>query len=135
MKSPKSGRSRKVTAPESLLRILSRHRAAQGEQRDLLGNKYKDADLVFAHTDGSPITPRHFGSAVRRLIARIGTESATLHNLRDTHASLLAKAGVPIEVVSKRLGHANIGITMERYLQVYRDQDVDAAEKFEKLVG
>jgi integrase len=57
------------------------------------------------------------------------------HNLRDTQASLLAKAGVPIEVVSKRLGHANIGITMERYLQVYRDQDVDAAEKFEKLVG
>ena len=135
MKSPKNGKSRKVTASESLLKILSGHQAAQAKHRDLLGDNYKEADLVFAHADGLPITPRHFGSAVRRLIERIGTESATLHNLRDTHASLLAKAGVPIEVVSKRLGHANIGITMERYLSVYRDQDVDAAEKFEKLVG
>ncbi len=43
----------------------------------------------------------------------------TLHGLRDTHASLCAKAGVPIEVVSQRLGHASIGVTVERYLHVY----------------
>jgi integrase len=135
VKSPKNGRSRKITAPQSLLKILMGHQSAQAKHRELLGGNYKKTDLVFAHADGSPITPRHFGSAVKRLIERIGTESATLHNLRDTHASLLAKAGVPIEVVSKRLGHANIGITMERYLSVYRDQDVDAAEKFEQLVG
>jgi integrase len=53
----------------------------------------------------------------------------------DTHASLLAKAGVAIQVVSKRLGHANIRITMERYLQIYRDEDVAASEAFDKLVG
>lgn len=62
-------------------------------------------------------------------------DGATLHNLRDTHASLLAKAGVPIEVLSKRLGHANIAVTMERYLQVYREQDVNAARAFERLIG
>jgi integrase len=58
-----------------------------------------------------------------------------LHDLRDTHASLLAKAGVPIEVVSKRLGHSNIAITVDRYLVVYRDRDEAAAAAFEQLVS
>ena len=59
----------------------------------------------------------------------------TLHDLRDTHASLLAKAGVPIEVVSSRLGHSSIGITVDRYLTVYKDRDAAAASAFERLVG
>lgn len=57
-----------------------------------------------------------------------------LRGLRDTHASLLATAGVPLEVVSKRLGHSNIAITAERYLDVYSDRDVAAATAFERLV-
>jgi integrase len=58
-----------------------------------------------------------------------------LHDLRDTHASLLAKAGVPIEVVSKRLGHSTIAITVDRYVVVYRERDEAAAAAFETLVG
>jgi integrase len=58
-----------------------------------------------------------------------------LHGLRDTHGSLCAKAGVPLEVVSQRLGHASIGVTAERYLHVYSDRDAVAADAFGKLVG
>ena len=58
-----------------------------------------------------------------------------LHDLRDTHASLLGKHGVPLEVVSKRLGNATIGITADRYLHVYRERDAEAAEVFERLAG
>ncbi len=58
-----------------------------------------------------------------------------LHDLRGTHASLLAKHGVPLEVVSKRLGHATIGITAERYLHIYRERDQEAAAVFERLAG
>jgi integrase len=53
----------------------------------------------------------------------------------DTHASLCAQAGVPIEVVSQRLGHASIGVTVERYLHVYRSRDAEAADAFGRLVG
>jgi integrase len=63
---------------------------------------------------------------VRDLILRAGITPITLHGLRDTHASLLAKVGVPLEVVSKRLGHSNIAITAERYLDVYMDRDKEA---------
>ena len=61
------------------------------------------------------------------LAVRAKVTPITAHSLRDTHASLLAKKGVPLEVVSKRLGHADIRITAERYLHVYRESDAAAA--------
>jgi integrase len=92
-------------------------------------------DLVFARADGAAIDPWNFGSPVRDLIHRSGITPITLHGLRDTHASLCAKAGVPLEVVSKRLGHASIGVTAACYLHVYSGRDADAADAFERLVG
>ena len=58
-----------------------------------------------------------------------------MHDLRDTHASLLSKAGVPIEVVSKRLGHSGIAITVDRYVSIYRDRDAAAASAMEALIS
>ena len=48
---------------------------------------------------------------------RSGVRRIRFHDLRDTHASLLGKAGVPIEVISKRLGHSDISITYNRYVR------------------
>jgi integrase len=134
-KTPKNDKTRTIAMPEALAAVLKTHHAAQAEERLFLGPAYKDQGLVFAHADGSPIDPWNFGSAVRDCIARSGVASITLHGLRDTHASLLAKAGVPLEVVSKRLGHSNIAITAERYLDVYSDRDVAAAIAFDRLVS
>ena len=62
-------------------------------------------------------------------------KSISLHDVRDTHASLLAKNGVPLEVVSKRLGHSSIGVTAERYLHVDSDRDAAAANVLDTLCG
>jgi integrase len=120
---------------DTLCAILRAHKAKQAEERLGLDAAHKDEYLVFAHADGSPIDPWNFGRAVGDLIRRSGVTRITLHGLRDTHASLCAKAGVPLEVVSQRLGHASIGITAERYLHVYSDRDADAASAFGRLVG
>ncbi len=87
----------------------------QAEEQLFLGEAYKKIDLVFARPDG--------------------VTSITPHDLRDTHASLLAKAGVPIEVISSRLGHSCISITVDRYLTVYQERDAAAAAAFERLVA
>jgi integrase len=87
------------------------------------------------HANGSAVNPWNFGRAVKDLIRRSGVTSITLPGMRDTHARLLAKAGVPLEVVSKRLRHSNIAVTYARYLDVYSDRDAAAAAAFEQLVG
>lgn len=134
-KAPKNDRTRTISMPDTLCTILKSHKAQQAAERLLLGGVYKDDDFVFARADGSPNDPWNFGRAALDRIKRSGVTPITLHGLRDTHASLLAKAGVPLEVVSKRLGHSNIAITAERYLDVYSDRDVQAADAFERLVG
>ena len=81
------------------------------------------------------MTPWNFAAAFKDLVARAGVTRITLHDLRDTHASLLAKGGVPIEVISNRLGHSCISITVDRYVTVYQDRDAAAAAAFDRLVA
>jgi integrase len=57
------------------------------------------------------------------------------HDLRHTHASLLIAAGVPIKVVSERLGHANPGFTMATYQHVLPGVGADAADRFAALIA
>lgn len=134
-KAPKNDKTRTIALPNALVEVLRAHQAAQAEERRFLGESYQGADLVFAHADGSPVDPWNFGRAVLDCIKRAKLPPITLHGLRDTHASLCAKAGVALEVVSNRLGHASIGVTASRYLHVYSERDAEAASAFDRLVG
>lgn len=133
-KAPKNDKSRVVSIPPELVAILSEHKDAQAKERWAMGSAYQDADLVFARPDGSPIRPWNFGAAFPNLVKRAGVPKIRLHDLRDTHASLSAKAGVPIEVISRRLGHSSIAITMDRYMTVYTGRDEAASEAFASLL-
>lgn len=134
-KEPKNGKARTIALPSPLATILEQHKEKQQAERDLLGDGYKDDNLVFARPDGSLVSPRNYGTRVVELAERAKVTAITLHCLRDTHASLLAKKGVPLEVVSKRLGHQEIRTTYERYLSVYQERDAQAASALDSLVG
>ncbi|HUA09478.1 MAG TPA: tyrosine-type recombinase/integrase [Candidatus Acidoferrales bacterium] len=134
-KRPKNDRVRTVCVAEPLLAILQSHKAVQAGERIAMGSAYHDEDLIFAKPDGTAIAPWLFSSAFRNFMKRSAVRRIRFHDLRDTHASLLAKAGVPIEVISKRLGHSDISITYDRYITVYRDRDAEAAEAFAKIVA
>ena len=58
-----------------------------------------------------------------------------LHDLRATHATLLIKAGVPVKVVSERLGHATPAFTIDTYQHVLPGMQADAARVFEQLIA
>ena len=90
---------------------------------------------MFAMADGRPVLPWTFTASFRYLVERAKVPYIRLRDLRDTHASLLAKHGVALEVVSNRLGHSAIGITADRYLHIYRSRDAQAAAVFEQLAS
>jgi integrase len=58
-----------------------------------------------------------------------------LYDLRHTHATLLSLAGVHPKVVSERLGHANITITLETYSHVLPNMQAEALSKLEGLMA
>ena len=84
---------------------------------------------------GEAIHPDLFSQAFNRLIARLDLPRLRLHDLRHTHATLLLKAGVPIKVVSERLGYATPGFTMATYQHVLAGMQAEAARTFEALLS
>ncbi len=65
---------------------------------------------------------------------RLGLTGLRFHDLRHTSATLALEAGVHPKVVQERLGHANIGVTLDTYSHVLPNMQREAAEKLDALV-
>lgn len=114
--------------------VLRSWRKRQLEERLALGETYEDHGLVFARPEGTPIHPDLFSQTFDRTVARSGLPVIRLHDLRHGHASLLLKSGVPVKVVSERLGHATPAFTMTVYQHVLPGMQAEAATTFANLV-
>jgi len=135
IKEPKSPHSRRMVAlSPSVAELLRRHYTEQETQRILLGKTLGRDDLVFAHPDGSPLDPSTVTHAFGDLIKRTGLPHVRFHDLRHTHATLMLKGGVHPKIVSERLGHANIGITLDTYSHVVPGLQEAAALRFDALI-
>jgi len=134
IKEPKTAQGRRtVTLPSSLMELFKVYRADQELLRIQLGISLNLDDFVFIRPDGSPINPNAITLAFRRIIKRAGLKDIRIHDLRHTHATLMLKAGIHPKVVSERLGHANIGITLDIYSHVLPGLQEAAAEKFDRI--
>ena len=60
-------------------------------------------------------------------------KALTPHVMRHTHVSLLAESGVPLETISRRLGHSNSKITREIYLHVTQKQEQKDRERIAQI--
>jgi integrase len=130
-KGTKSERPRVVGIPESTLVTLEAHRKRQDEFRHQFGPDYRtDLDLIFANPDGTPLKPDSVSATVSLLFRRLKLpKGASLHSLRHTHTSHLLADGVPLPVVSARLGHSSVRMTAETYSHMIHGQDDEAARR------
>jgi integrase len=134
-KGTKSERPRDLKVPASALAALDRHRKRQDEFREQFGPEYRaDLDLIFANPDGTPLRPNSVSSVVSLLFRRLGLpKGASLHSLRHSHGSHLLADGVPLPVVSERLGHSSVRTTAEVYAHAIRGQDDEAALRWDEF--
>ena len=102
----------------------------------------RDEALVFGTIENGLRNPEHvsqtFKDAVARCRRALGDETLPairLHDLRHTCASVLLSSGVPVKVVSERLGHANPSITLSIYAHVLPGDQKAAADLLAGLVG
>lgn len=87
---------------------MSEHRGRQLREKVAAWN-WQDSGYVFTKKDGAHLDPRTLTHTFRWLVDNSDLPRIRLHDLRHTHASIAVKAGVPIGVVSERLGHAKAG--------------------------
>lgn len=119
LQEPKTkGSIRTIKVPEFALQALKAHQMKQKEIKMRLGAAYEDQDLVVATWTGSPVDPADINKDFK-----IGCEFANVpkirfHDLRHTHATLLLQLSENPKVVSERLGHSDITITLNTYSYV-----------------
>jgi integrase len=135
----KTGRQRSVDLDPRTVEALRRYRVAQASL-DL--RLVRDDSLIFGDLNGSYLNPDRFSRRFTRSIvlarSELGTDAIPMiriHDLRHTHASVLLAAGTPVKVVSERLGHATVTITLETYQHIMPGMQADAASMFAALVG
>ena len=135
---------RTVTLMASTVTKLRTHKKAQAELKMRHRTTYQDHGLVFAKEAEDLTTPEaQLGqptkqlSAARfqRLVQAARVKPIRFHGLRHTSATLLLQAGVPITVVSKRLGHSKVSMTLDRYAHVLPGTEADAAQKLGALLA
>ncbi|MDP2932071.1 MAG: site-specific integrase, partial [Chloroflexota bacterium] len=116
---PKTKRSRRlVDLSPSLALLLREHRANQELEKKLLGHMLMTDDLVFCYPDGTPLPPNSVTKAFHKLAKSLGMSRMRLHDLRHTHATIMLSQGVHPKVVSERLGHSSVAITLDTYSHV-----------------
>jgi integrase len=134
-----------VSLAQATIALLRTHRQQQRELRMANRTTYHDRGLVFAkewsdcrkHGDtlGQPLQMNNLGQReYADLIKAADVKRIKFHGLRHTCATLLLQAGEPVHVVSERLGHATVSMTMEVYAHVLPDMQQDAARRLGALL-
>lgn len=131
---PKTRLSRRSVALSTDAVASLRHiRRQQAEARLLAGPAYHDRDLVFATGLGTPLEPGNLRRAWLPITRKAGVPGLRIHDLRHAHATLMLGQGVHPKVVSERLGHASIAITLDTYSHVLPGLQAAAAEALDTI--
>lgn len=131
----KTARSRRnVTLPA--ITALRKQKAQQAQDRLRAGSAWTDLDLVFASELGTPLRPSNIARRhLAPVLAAAGCPPIRFHDLRHSHATLLLAAGENVKVVSERLGHASVVLTMDTYQHVLPGMQRGAADRLEAILA
>ena len=134
---PKSERSRRtIDLDDKTVDVLRAHdsgRVTLAATIDLQG--WNGEPLVFLGADGKPHHPESISTAFDRLVRSIDVRRIRLHDLRHTHVAHLIEAGVDSLTISRRLGHASVAFTLDRYGHLFEQAGPRAAAAAARLLG
>jgi integrase len=137
IKEPKTKNSiRKVSVPQFVIDELRAFQLQCKKDRLKLEEKWEGGErfFVFCNWNGKPFYTKTPGDMWRRFIRKYPQmKYIRFHDLRHTSATLLINQGVHAKIISNRLGHSNIGTTMNVYGHAIESADKAAASKFDSF--
>lgn len=132
---PKSQRSRRSLALDpATVAALRSWKAQQAAERLVMGAGWPDSGLVVTEPTGEPVHPQRLTRRFNAHVAASGLPPLRLHDVRHSYATAALRAGVPVKVVSQRLGHANVVVTLSVYAHVMPGDDEAAAARVASLI-
>lgn len=144
---PKTKKShRYIRIGPDAIQLLQEWQRVQKAQRFQMGDQWAQTvqiengktvrnDMVFTRWNGEPIDPHTFTTQFSDFVKANGLPSVHFHSLRHTCATLLIAGHTPIPEVSHRLGHSQIGTTLNIYVDAIESADAKAASDLENIFG
>ena len=125
---------RTIPVGKKVMLVLQAHKEKQDALKTLLGDSYIDNGLVFCQESGKQLCPRSFCRSFERALAHHKLRKIRFHDLRHTHATILLMKGVPVHVVSARLGHSSIRVTLDFYSHIVPGIQDQVAELLDQMI-
>ena len=113
---PKTKHSkRKLEMNPVIIDSLKRQQTKQKRAKLAAGSAWVETDAVFTSSVGTRLYPSNVHKQFKKLTKELGLRYVRIHDLRHTVAHLLLDDEVPLESVSRLLGHSSLSITMDIY--------------------
>ncbi|WP_121605431.1 tyrosine-type recombinase/integrase [Virgibacillus sp. Bac332] len=138
----KNKKPRTVYFPEEFMEELNKYHIQFKARRMQMGNLWrgiydenkKMINLFLVKEDGYPTHLNTMRNEWHKIKKRYGLKDITFHQLRHSCASLMVKKGINFKVIQERLGHANIGITLDLYSHLEEDQHKESVNVFDEIL-
>jgi site-specific recombinase XerD len=117
----KGDKSRTVGLDDGALAMVAQWEFAKKKR------KIKRAAPLFCTLAGSDVKAEYVRAMLKRIAIKAGIDKRVHpHGLRHAHAVELAQEGVPMNLISRQLGHSNLGVTSKYLAGIHPKQVVDA---------
>lgn len=138
----KNDRPRSIMPPRFVMETLQERHSAQMRERLKAGsawegwkdNREQATALVFTNALGGELYPRTIAKHLKIILAKIGVEDVTVHDLRHTYATLALQNGIDVKTVSQTLGHATAAFTLDIYAAVTERMYRSSADKMQGYI-
>ena len=124
---------RSVPIKDSLIPLLERHNFVEMTKFNKLGLKRDKNSYFFSNSQGRSLRGDRLNQSWKSTQVKIGIAPIKFHSLRHTYCTLLARAGVRLEVAAKLMGHDKIETTAEIYIHVSKEDKKEAVEAINSI--
>lgn len=116
---------RHIPASTNLIQKLLEHKQT---------SKYTSDVMVFQTANGKNVNPFTLRYLMKKICEEFDLPLIRFHDIRRTHTSILIDEGVSPKVVSQRLGHSDVSITLNIYTDVFDQRQVEATDKIDEIL-
>lgn len=127
--------NRNISITDEMIGELQSYKIKKQEQLLKVGLKLIEDHFVVSAFGGEPVNPNTIHKQFLYDIKLAGMKRIRFHDLRHTHATIMLEIGENSKVVSERLGHSNVTITLDKYSHVTPNIQDSSAENFSKALG
>lgn len=125
---------RSIAISDNLIKILKEEKEKVEYKKKRALDEWIELDLVICALNGNRVFPSNLTKFFKKDIINAGVPDIRFHDMRHTHATMLMEQNVNVKVVSERLGHSRISITLDTYSHVLPNMQRDVATNIDEII-